>query len=244
RDVEEVWRGGHPQAWVNLVEDDRAVLRPLAREDSEKVDSLVKLVDVYEYLETARRVIFAPAIQRFLELIFDRPPLPHQGLSFSRGSKQPMHQDTAFVRVSSPMELVASWIALEDVTPGSGELQYYEGSHSFPEFLFDGRYKWQPPGNPELGAYYEHLSRCAEERQLSPSRFLARKGDVLIWSADLAHGGSAYTDTSRTRRSLVTHYSPCDCYPMYFHYAEHSGKLPWGARSQYCYMKKYLRRSG
>jgi hypothetical protein len=243
-DLEAVWREGHPQAWVSAVEDVAGVTRLLAPSEADKADNLIKLLDVYEYLETARRVAFAPAIQRFLELVFERPPMAHQSLSFYRGSKQPIHQDTAFVRVNSPMELVASWVALEDVASGVGELEYYEGSHTFPEFLFEGRYKWQPPGNPELGDYYEHLRHCAAERGLAPVRFHPSKGDVLIWSADLAHGGSEYEDADRTRRSLVTHYSPVDCHPMYFHYGEHTGRLRWGERSWYCAMRKYSWRSG
>jgi ectoine hydroxylase-related dioxygenase (phytanoyl-CoA dioxygenase family) len=239
-DIETVWRSGHPSAWVSAIENGNGITRQLQIGDFEKTDNLVKLMDVYEYLESARLLAFAPAIQRFLELVFERSPLAHQSLSFYRGSKQPIHQDTAFVRVSSPLELTASWIALEDVQPGSGELEYYEGSHDFPEFLFDGRDKWLAPGNNQLGDYYDHLRRCAEERSLAPVRFLPQKGDVLIWSADLAHGGSAYTDSSRTRRSLVTHYTPVDCHPMYFHYGDHSGKQPWGSRSYWCAMKKYL----
>ena len=34
------------------------------------------------------------------------------------------------------MELIASWIALEDVQPGSGELMYVPGSHRFEVFIF------------------------------------------------------------------------------------------------------------
>ena len=70
-----------------------------------------------------------------------------------------------------------------------------------------------------------------------------RPGDV-IWSADLAHGGSEYSDASTTRRSLVTHYCPADTHPMYFHYGDHSAKIPWGERSFYCFTEKILWRAG
>ncbi|HMH50504.1 MAG TPA: phytanoyl-CoA dioxygenase family protein [Candidatus Acidoferrum sp.] len=237
-EIEDVWEKGHPNAWVNLIEDGVGYSRPLKPEDRLKPDNLVKLLDIYEFMESARRVIFAPRIQRFLEIIFERPVLAHQGLSFYRGSKQPIHRDTAFVKVSSPMELVASWVALEDVHPGSGELEYYKGSHTWPEFLFEGKYKWWPPGNEETDQFHRHLADCARQRKVAATRFLAKKGDVFIWSADLGHGGSPYTDETRTRRSLVTHYSPANTYPMYFHYVEHSDRVPWGKHSFYCYQKK------
>ncbi|HVS44039.1 MAG TPA: hypothetical protein VMU20_17460 [Candidatus Dormibacteraeota bacterium] len=64
-------------------------------------------------------------------------------------------------------------------------------------------------------------------------RFLARKGDVFIWSADLAHGGSPIEDRSLTRRSLVGHFTPVSQEPQYM--AMHTGRrtrLPWNG-SQY-----------
>jgi phytanoyl-CoA hydroxylase len=244
REIEGIWREGHPDAWVSAIEEGRGVTRPLERGDHQKADEPVKLLDVYAYRESARQVVFAPPIQHFLELVFERPPLAYQSLSFYRGSKQPIHRDTAFVRVSSPMEMVASWVALEDVEPGSGELEYYEASHTFEEFLFEGAYKWMPPGSTELGAYYDHIRSQAAARGIQPVRFRPRKGDVLIWSADLAHGGSAFNDASKTRRSLVTHYCPIDVYPMYFHYGRHAGPIPWGRRSYYAFAEKVPWRAG
>lgn len=235
-EIEHVWRHGHPNAWVSVVENNVGYTRPLDPADLFKPDNYVKLLDIYEFLEPARQVIFSPRILRFLEIVFERPVLAQQGLSFYRGSKQPIHRDTAFVKVSSPMELVASWVALEDVHPGSGELEYYKGSHTWPEFLFEGKYKWWRSG--EVEEFHRHLADCAAQRGVEPTRFLAKKGDALIWSADLGHGGSPYTDDRRTRRSLVTHYCPANTYPMYFHYGEHSGRIPWGSNSFYCYPKK------
>jgi hypothetical protein len=38
--------------------------------------------------------------------------------------------------------MIASWIALEDVVPGSDELIYYVGGHRMPEYLYaDGTSK-------------------------------------------------------------------------------------------------------
>jgi hypothetical protein len=239
RDLEQVWTSGHPKAWVSLVEGGVGHTRPLEPDDHLKPDNLVKLLDAYEFLESAREVMFAPRVQRFLELIFERPVLAQDSLSFYRGSKQPIHRDTAFVKVSSPMEFAASWIALEDIHPGSGELEYYPGSHTWPDFLFDGRYKWWAPGNQEADGFYAHLQECASERGVKPERLLAKKGDVFIWAADLGHGGSAYTDPTRTRKSLVTHYSPLNCYPMYFHYFGHSERIHWRGNSHYCYQEKF-----
>jgi phytanoyl-CoA hydroxylase len=184
QDFDAVWLDGHPQAWVDVIENGRSTVRRLKIGDLDRTDILAKLLDLHEYLETARTVTFAPA-------------MAFQSLSFNKGSRQPIHQDTAFVRVSSPMEFSASWVALEDVQPETGELIYYEGSHRFPEYRYEGKYKWFPPGNTEVGQHYKQIAECASAQGSIASRFLPKRGDVPIWSADLAHGGSEIHEPSR-----------------------------------------------
>lgn len=175
-----------------------------------------KLLDLHAISDAAQRMIFHAPIARFLELVFERPPLAFQSLTFTRGTQQPVHQDTAFVRVGSALEFVACWIALEDVVEGSGELEYYPGSHALPEELFEGRYKWVPEGATVVPGYSDRLHARAREAGLTLRRFLPKKGDALFWSADLIHGGRADVREGVTRRSLVTHYCPIDQAPRYF----------------------------
>ena len=237
-DVDKLVQDPPEEAWVNCIEDGHSVTRQMTQADKDAANKMVKLLDLYSFLPSARDVIFAPQIVSFLKLVFERPVLAHQSLYFFKGSQQPIHRDTTFVRVSSPMELVASWTALEDLEPGSGELAYYPKSHLFPEFLFDGKYKWMPPGSEELGSYYEHLQSSAQAEQATRTKFLANKGDVFIWSADFAHGGSEIDDPTKTRRSIAAHYCPLNTYPMYRHYEGASEILPAGDQVYYCAPKK------
>jgi hypothetical protein len=48
----------------------------------------------------------------------------------------------------------------------------------------------------------------SEERGLKTETFMAKKGDVLIWHADLMHGGVPIQDPRQTRKSLVAHFMP------------------------------------
>jgi ectoine hydroxylase-related dioxygenase (phytanoyl-CoA dioxygenase family) len=135
------------------------------------------------------------------------------------GSEQGIHQDTAYVVTSSPLELAAAWIALEDVQPGSGELMYYDGSHRLPEYLFSGAFKhW----NPERDGIEQHaewsrlLHANAARLGLALKTFRPRQGDVFLWSADLAHGGMPVERPESTRHSLVGHYCPGRVAPHYF----------------------------
>lgn len=191
-----------------------------SREHLRKTDS--KLLDLHDISDKVQTIVFAEPINRFLQIIFERPALAFQSLGFYYGSQQSLHQDSAFVRVNSPLEMVASWIALEDIHQGSGELEYYPGSHALPPILFSGKYLWAEPGNPEISQFSDALQDQAKKAGLSLRRFSAKKGDVLIWSAGLMHGGSPVTNPNLTRKSLVTHYCPADLQPMY---AYKGGKL-------------------
>src|SRR6202012_4631720 len=50
-----------------------------------------------------------------------------------------------------------------------------------------------------------------EAHRVEPVTFLPKKGDALIWAANLLHGGGKHTEKSRTRWSQVTHYYFEDC---------------------------------
>ena len=180
-----------------------------------------KLLDLYFHAEPARRAAFAPAVLEFLRLVFEREVLLFQSLSFELGSGDPVHQDTANVVTESPLEFCAAWVALEDIRSGSGELCYYPGSHRLDEATFGGGVRnWnrRRDGKERRQAVLDGLHERALARGLELARFLPRQGDVLIWSADLAHGGNPITDTALTRRSLVCHYCPADVRPYYFAY--------------------------
>ncbi|MGI9293335.1 MAG: phytanoyl-CoA dioxygenase family protein [Pseudomonadales bacterium] len=180
-------------------------------------DKQFRLIDFHVNSELARTAEFAPAIQRFLNLLFEEPALAFQSLTFKYGSQQGIHQDGAYVVVDKPLQFVASWIALEDVTPGSGELIYYPGSHRFPHYLFGERHKnWllARDGVEANQSFIAHLKTQIEETGVEEQQFSPSKGDALIWAADLVHGGAKITN-SATRHSLVTHYCPLSVAPNY-----------------------------
>ena len=116
------------------------------------------------------------------------------------------------------MELIASWIALEDVQPGSGELMYVPGSHRCEEFLFSNKYKHFSPDRDPKGSLKLHREHCEEQIRrhgASFETFLPKKGDMLFWHADLYHGGSNVIDEGLTRNGLVGHYCPSNAEPNF-----------------------------
>jgi len=204
----------------------------ISRESITWVDGLknypAKALDLHWFSIAVRDAIFCPAIERFLHVIFERHALASQTLTFYLGSGQSLHQDSAYVPYSLPQQFAASWIALEDVERGAGELEYLVESHRIlSEFVYGGEHKSvseaQRTGsgmNTLTDDIHRHVQRIEYEgkaRELTRSTFLARRGDVLFWHSDLAHGGSPVSP-GRSRKSLVTHYCPREVVPLYFEY--------------------------
>jgi phytanoyl-CoA hydroxylase len=234
-DIDLAWNGGMPSLWVEHWANQLYNFDPVRKELREKPH---KLLDLYSESESTRKAIFSKPILDFLTLIFDRKPMAFQSLSFWWGSRQPIHQDSAYVICDSPMEFVASWIALEDIHPDSGALEYYEGSHRMKEFLFQGSSKGMPPGDPDGKRFLDSIHEQAEVMGLKRKKLLINKGDALIWSADLAHGGSQNVTPGISRRSHVTHYCPVSNRPQYFGKNHDDAPIKHDQNSYYCYQAR------
>jgi hypothetical protein len=152
-----------------------------------------------------------PKILRWIHLLMDRPPAPFQTITCHKGSQQGVHSDSIHMTTYPLGYLTAAWIAFEDIHPDSGPLVYYPGSHRLP-YVFSRDLGIDENNFRENGykAYTELYEPCIQgiirERELEPHHFMAKKGDVLIWHANLLHGGSPRKNPRLSRRALVCHY--------------------------------------
>ena len=194
-------------------------------------DPTMRIIDYHVNSGLAQQAIFKQRVADILHAAFEDDLNAFQCLTFHYGSQQSMHQDGAYVVVSKPLQFMASWIALEDVTPGSGELTYYTGSHRLDDFLFgSGSKSWRPAehGKEIHREFLDSLITRSEAAGFPRDTFLPRKGDALIWASDLVHGGAAITN-NHTRRSLVTHYCPASVLPNFSTFTEYYHHLPISA---------------
>ncbi|HVZ06387.1 phytanoyl-CoA dioxygenase family protein [Rhodopila sp.] len=201
-------------------------------------ETFESLFDLYVNLESARRVCFHPSIVGFLATVFRTRPVAMQQLLFQRSNGHLVHQDTSVVAVEDPLLLVASWIALEDVVEGAGELAFYGGSHRLPHYLFkDGTKRFD--GQVDDGARYaQELDQACRDAGYPYERFMAKKGDVLFWTADLVHRSHprVLPDTT-SRLSCVTHYYPATTEPFWFRYYKgHKTIVPYDSFAGYVSM--------
>ena len=182
-----------------------------------------KALDLHYFSKAVRELMFAPAITGFLGLIFESHAFASQSLAFLRGSAQDPHQDSAYVAYTVARRFAASWVALEDVTIGAGELFYYDGSHRIADFVYGGRHKSVSEATrvgpddalpQEIPGHVRSLRERTANGAYKKSVFAAKKGDALIWHADLVHGGNPISNAA-TRKSVVTHYCPKRLAPLF-----------------------------
>lgn len=231
-EMDHSWAQGNPKVRLEVYEGGIRAFAPLQPRFR---DQPHKVLDYHGVSHAARETQFAPAIRRFLGQLFERPPMAFQSLLFRWGTEQAMHQDTAYVVLRSPMELVGCWLALEDIQEGTGELQYYIGSHRIPEYRWFGRSRSRPYEYEDDGDFLRHVREESERLGCELVRFRPKKGDVLLWHADLVHGGSKIRIPGVTRQSLVTHFCPADVDPEWLGEVPSSAKLEHAPGCYYCY---------
>lgn len=156
-----------------------------------------------------RAITYDQRLTDLLSFILDTEVVPFQTINFVHGSNQRAHSDSIHMTTYPLGYLIAVWIALEDTNPDNGPLFYYPGSHRLPYLLnndFNEGTTLLTVGRNGYGDYEDRIEAVIREKQLSRSVFLAKKGDILIWHANLIHGGLPVKDPALTRRSMVIHY--------------------------------------
>ena len=160
--------------------------------------------------EIIQGIIKQKKLTDVLEFILGRKVLPFQTINFLSGSEQLAHSDSIHMTTYPLGYLIAIWVALEHIDIDCGPLHYYPGSHKLPYLLNAG---YERGGNiMTVGAdenylkYEERIGGIIREQKIEKKIFTAEKGDVLIWHANLIHGGEPIARKGSSRKSMVVHY--------------------------------------
>lgn len=168
-----------------------------------------KIMDAWQYSETINSVFRDEKLLQVFEFVFQKRPVPFQTINFIYGSEQKPHSDSIHMTTEPLGYLAAVWIALEDIQEGSGELLYYPGSHRLDYVMsedYDTGNNALIIGEHNYDHYEDKIAEVIKQHNFKPESFHAKKGDILIWHANLLHGGSAIADPTLTRKSMVAHY--------------------------------------
>ncbi len=149
------------------------------------------------------------SLHELLSGLLDGNSILFQSINFIKGSEQQTHSDSIHMTTYPLGGLLGVWIALEDVGEENGPLHYYPGSHKLPYYLnkdYDNDGNSFLIGNKSYSAYERMIEKKIQELGLKKEIFKAKKGDLLIWHANLFHGGEVHKNPDTTRKSIVFHY--------------------------------------
>ncbi len=195
------------------IDDVDRLLDAIEEQTAPLYEGASRLHDAWVVCDAVRTLALAPGVLALLERLYRREPIPFQTLNFMVGTQQAVHSDAFHFHCLPKFFLCAVWVALEDTDDDNGPLVVYPGSQRLPDYdLLD---IGLAGGNRDMTAAEEKYSRFVAEmldaRDLEPKRLHLRRGQVIVWAANLQHAGDSIADPSRTRKSQVTHYYFADC---------------------------------
>jgi ectoine hydroxylase-related dioxygenase (phytanoyl-CoA dioxygenase family) len=174
-----------------------------------------RIKDAWRISDNVLEIALAPKVLGVLQELFSCTMLPFQTLNFPVGTQQAAHSDAMHFRPSEPTLMCGVWVALENIDMSNGPLIYYPGSQSLPFLNYrdvhfranKDDYRTYMEFIHERNRHYEeHVRGLLQQHEFEPAYGTLRKGQALIWSSNLLHGGAPQEDNARTRHSQVTHY--------------------------------------
>ena len=211
-----------------------------------------RICNIHSINRLVFKFILNQRVRRFLQFALNGEPVLWGSLTFQVGTEQPAHADAPFFYTEPTGSLAGVWTALEDIHPDSGPVFYYDKSHLNPfkvkdaldrhpnlnQLVLEAR-----KGNSNLrnkvyrdlaikvgDAYSEELIDHWENSGREKTPVIIEKGDTLIWSQWLVHGGLLRKNRKKTRKSIVSHFCNKDSkhWPMqdYFLNSDRLSNIP------------------
>ena len=163
-----------------------------------------RIQDAWRFSEAAHRIAVAKPILDALAELYGREPLPFQTLNFPTGTNQWPHADSIHFNSCPPTFMAGAWVALEDIGIDQGPLIYYPGSHKLPEYTLADL--GLPPKQEHYAEYEAFIQKLIAHHNLKPTYGVIKKGQAILWSSNVLHGGMPRKNPKSTRHSQVTHF--------------------------------------
>ena len=171
-----------------------------------------RVQDLWMHSDPVKQVASSPVIIDTLKMLYGRDAIPFQTLNFPVGSQQRAHSDTIHFSSLPARFMCGVWVALEDISEEQGPVFYYPGSHKLPEYDFSHfKVSVEDTNYYDYPSYEDFIEKIVTTSGYPKKLFEAKKGDALIWSSNIIHGGSPVLKEKSTRYSQVTHYYFKDC---------------------------------
>lgn len=170
----------------------------------------MRIQDAWQSNADVRRLATNAKVLEILSSLYGRPAFPFQTLNFATGTQQHFHTDSVHFSSMPERFMCGVWLALEDIGMDQGPLIYYPGSHRWPIYTNE-HIGHTFRGGGHQAVFEPMWERLVDVMGVKPERFTVKRGQALIWAANLLHGGDHHADHELSRWSQVTHYFFEDC---------------------------------
>ena len=195
-----------PEQQVDAVNAD---ISSLLQQKKIKFNTSHKLMFAIHVSPLLRNIANDGQLREMLSCLMGGPAKLFSSINFLMGSEQATHSDSIHMTTYPLGGLLGVWFALEDITEENGPLHYFPKSHKLPYYLnqdYNNEGDFFFLGKKSYTDYENMIAEKIREQKLNKIKFLARKGDMLIWHANLFHGGDPHLNKQKTRKSMVLHY--------------------------------------
>ena len=170
-----------------------------------------RIVESWKVLDSCKRLSLSQVVLSKLESLYDALPKAFSTINFLHSTQQPLHSDYVHFGTLPEGRLAGSWIALEDINPLSGPLQVVPKSHKLDYFNYELVADSPPKKLDEIKLNYQlyenWVLKLMKEKKLKSITPEMKKGDCIIWDANLLHGSPVCKNNKILRRSQVTHWT-------------------------------------
>lgn len=168
-----------------------------------------KIMFAIHQSDLLRKIGMENTLLELLSLLMDGKATLFQSINFLHGSEQYSHSDSIHMTTYPLGGLLGVWIALEDIHTDNGPLHYYPGSHKLPYYLneeYGNEGDFFLLGKKNYDEYEDFIQQRIKALGLKKEVLCIPKGTMMIWHANLFHGGEPHLDKTKTRKSVVFHY--------------------------------------
>lgn len=168
-----------------------------------------RVQDAWRISEAVRKLALHPTLMKTVEECLGGKAFAFQTLNFDKGTQQELHSDYYHFGSRETNGMCGVWVALEDANENNGALNVVTGTHRDP-VLYPEDLKIPVATKKNPYEFYQLYEEKIRERMKSLEQkreaLFIKKGQAVIWHANLIHGGSEIKDSQSTRYSQVTHY--------------------------------------
>ena len=169
-----------------------------------------RIVEAWKYSKNVARLAKNSRLNKILKFLYQSKPLPFSTINFIGGTEQPFHSDYIHFGSLPHKYLVGAWIALENTNKFNGALRVVPGSHKLPLIDYQDLKLKKPQNILELEknyrVYEKYIKELIKVKKLKFKELYLKRGEVILWAANLLHGGSKVKNKKLTRRSQVVHF--------------------------------------